>query len=310
MRAAVIGLGGIAEKAYMPLLSGWEGLDLILHARTRATVEQYQAQYRVPDGTNVFDEVLALEPEVAFVLTPSDTHYEIARRLLEAGVHVYLEKPATLRSERTRSLAELAEERDRALMVGFNRRYAPLHQRARELWGGRPVGFCVLEKHRDSAYHPDLYSNYIDDTVHIIDLLRFFCGEPTPVRTASHVKDGKLVRATALLEINETGTAVVATELNAGTWQERYTLHGGGASIYVEAFSELRFVDGKGQRVEKETYASAWTSTLKGRGFEDEIAHFLACVREGRSPRTSAWEALKTQELLEAMVEAADEDRV
>lgn len=147
MSAAVIGLGGIAEKAYLPLLSGWQGLDLILHCRTLETVEQYQEQYGVPEGSDELEEVLGLEPDVAFVLTPSDTHYTIARRLLEEGVHVYLEKPATLRSEHTLSLAELAEAENRVLMVGFNRRYAPLHRRARELWGGRPIGFCVLEKH-------------------------------------------------------------------------------------------------------------------------------------------------------------------
>lgn len=195
-------------------------------------------------------------------------------------------------------------------MVGFNRRYAPLHRRARELWNDRPVGFCILEKHRPSAYHPDLYSNYIDDTVHIIDLLRFFCGEATPLLTDAHVEDGKLVRAVATLGLKESGTAVVATELSAGGWQERYALHGGGASLYLEAFSRLRLIDEHGERVESETYASAWTSTLKGRGFEDEIAHFLACVRDRRTPRTSAWEALKTQQLLDDMVAVAREDKV
>ncbi len=309
MRAAVIGLGGIAEKAYLPLLSAWEGLELVIHCRTQETVEHYQGQYRIRLGTTDFDEVLALEPEAAFVLTPSDTHYAMARQLLEAGIHVYLEKPATLQTEDTRLLAELADEQGRVLMVGFNRRYAPLHRRARELWDGRPVGLCVLQKHRDSAYHPDLYSNYTDDTIHIIDLLRFFCGEATPVRTVAHVHEGKLIRATALLDVGEDGHGVVSTELNAGAWQERYALHGGGASLYVEAFSELRFVDETGRRTAKETYASAWTSTLKGRGFEDEVAHFLDCVREGSTPHTSAWEALKTQELLEAMVSVAERNR-
>jgi virulence factor len=305
MRAAVIGLGGIADKAYLPLLAGWRGLDLILHCRTRDTVERYQAQYRVPEGTDELDEVLAWEPDVAFVLTPSDTHYAIARRLLDAGVHVYLEKPATLHSEHTRTLAEMAEAADRVLLVGFNRRYAPLHRRALELWEGRPVGFCVLEKHRPSAYHPDLYSNAIDDTIHIIDLLRFFCGEAVALHTTARVIDDKLVRAVATLAVGDAGHAVVATELDAGGWQERYALHGGGASLYVDAFSRLRFIDKQGQRTETETYASAWTSTLKGRGFKDEVAHFLTCVREGRTPRMSAWEALKTQELLEEIVDLA-----
>lgn len=305
MRAAVVGLGSIAEKAYLPLLTGWQGLELVLHCRTRETVEQYQAQYSVPHGTDDFEDVLTMEPDVAFVITPSDTHYVIARQLLEAGIDVYLEKPATLRSEDTRSLAELADAEDRVLMVGFNRRYAPLHRRARELWNGRPIGFCVLEKHRPSAYHPDLYSNYVDDTIHIIDLLRFFCGEAVPVHTEARIVEGKLTRAVATLAIGEAGQAVVATELDAGGWQERYALHGGGASLYVDAFSDLRLIDGQGERVEKEAYASAWTSTLKGRGFEDEVAHFLECVRERRTPRTSAWEAFKTQQLLDDMVSAA-----
>lgn len=307
MRAAVIGLGGIAEKAYLPLLSGWENLELILHARTRETVERYQEQYRVPHGTVRFEQVISLEPDVAFVLTPSDTHYEIASQLLEAGIHVYVEKPATLRSEHTRSLAELADEKDLVLSVGFNRRHAPLHRRARELWGGRPIGFCLLQKHRSSAYHPDLYSNYIDDTIHIIDLLRFFCGEASPGHTEAQIAGGKLVRAVSMVNLSHGGTGVVSTELNAGGWQERYALHGGGASLYVDAFSSLSFVDEQGEYLEEETYASAWTSTLKGRGFVDEIAHFLECVREGDSPETSAWEAARTQQLLEGMVDEASE---
>ncbi len=304
MRAAVIGLGGIAEKAYLPLLTGWVGLDLILHCRTRETVEQYQLQYRVAHATDDFEEVLALEPQVAFVLTPSDTHYAVARQLLEAGVHVYLEKPATMHSGRTQELAELADGRDRVLMVGFNRRYAPLHRRARQLWRGRPVGFCVLQKHRTSAYHPDLYSNLIDDTIHIIDLLRFFCGEATVLSTESETSGGKLVRAVVTLKLNGGGRAVIATELNAGGWQEAYALHGAGASLHVDAFSQLRLIDGRAERVERETYSSAWTSGLKGRGFEDEIDHFLECVARGSQPQTSAWEALKTQQLLEAVVDA------
>lgn len=139
--------------------------------------------------------------------------------------------------------------------------------------------------------------------MHIIDLLRFFCGDAVALHTNAEVIGGKLVRAVATLTVDEAGHAVVATELDAGGWQERYALHGGGASLYVDAFSRLRFIDKGGERVERETYASAWTSTLKGRGFEDEVAHFLACVCEDRTPQTSAREAWRTQKLLEDMVD-------
>ncbi|MGW8250149.1 MAG: hypothetical protein ACWGO1_05870, partial [Anaerolineales bacterium] len=81
----------------------------------------------------------------------------------------------------------------------------------------------------------------------------------------------------------------------------RYTLHGEGASLYLEAFSRLVFVTGGEQRVWEESYPS-WRSTLAGRGFYDQIAHFFECLRTRAEPRTSGWEALKTQQLTEAML--------
>jgi virulence factor len=175
-RIGIVGLGGIASKAYLPVLSQRSDVEILVCSRTLSTVEEVQARYGLPHGTTELDELLSFKLDAAFVLTPSPTHFAVAQKLLDAGVDVFVEKPATLKSEETKALAELAEARGRVLMVGFNRRFAPLHQRARELWAGRTVGLALLQKHRSSAAHPDLFSNYIDDTIHIIDLLRFFCG--------------------------------------------------------------------------------------------------------------------------------------
>ncbi len=303
LRVALIGLGGIAEKAYLPLLTSWEGVELLLSSHTPATVREVQERYRLLRGTTDLEELLSWEPQAAFVTTPSPTHYEIARTLLEAGVDVFTEKPATMESDQTLALAELADERERVLMVGFNRRYAPLHQKARELWGEREIGLCTLEKHRDGAAHPNLFSNYIDDTIHIIDLLRFFCGDTERVvSTVTEMSGGRLVGAFSTAALPSGGYSQVLTSLQAGGWTERYTLHGDGASLYVDAFYRLRLVTGDGEQVWREPYASSWKPTLQARGFTAEIEHFFDCVRSRRQPRTSGWEALKTQRLLEEMV--------
>jgi virulence factor len=302
MQVAIIGLGGIAGKAYLPLLTAWEGIEVLLCSRTPATVERLQAQYRLPWGTTNLDELLSWEPQAAIVLTPSPTHRAIAGRMLEAGVDVFVEKPATMRSAETQELAELAEARKRVLMVSFNRRYAPLHRQARELWGNRTVGLCVLEKHRASAAHPDLFSNYIDDTIHVIDLLRFFCGDGEVVGTVQHRRQGRLVGAVSTVALQGGGYGMVVTSLQAGRWTERYALHGDGASMYLDAFSRLRLVTEEGERVWEEDYAGTWRTTLEARGFADQLAHFFECVRSRQQPLTSGWEALKTQLLLEEMV--------
>jgi virulence factor len=301
MRVAIIGLGGIARKAYLPLLTAWEGVEVLLCSRTPATVERLQAQYRLPRGTTDLDELLSWKPQAAFVLTPSPTHGAIAGQMLEAGMDVFVEKPATMRSAETRELAELADASERVLMVSFNRRYAPLHRQARALWGDRTVGLCVLEKHRASAAHPDLFSNYIDDTIHIIDLLRFFCGDGEVVGTVQQMRQGRLVGAVSTVAL-QGGCGIVVTSLQAGRWTERYALHGDGVSMYLDAFSRLRLITGEEEQVWEEGRVGTWTPTLETRGFADQIAHFFDCVRTRQQPFTSGWEALKTQRLLEEMV--------
>ena len=306
MRVAIIGLGSIARKAYLPLLTTWEGVEVLLCSRTPATVERLQAQYHLPQGTTDLKELLSWKPQAAFVLTPSPTHRAIAGRLLEAGVDVFVEKPATMRSAETQELAELADAWERVLMVSFNRRYAPLHRQARELWGDRAAGLCVLQKHRASAAHPDLFSNYIDDTIHIIDLLRFFCGDGEVVGTVQQMRQGRLVGAISTVALQSGGYGMVVTSLQAGRWSERYTLHGDGASMYLDAFSRLRLLTEEGEQVWEEDYASTWRPTLEARGFVGQTAHFFECVRSREQPLTSGWEAMKTQLLLEAMVARAE----
>ena len=304
MRVGLIGLGGIARKAYLPVLTCLEGVELLFCSRTPSTVARLQAQYRVSQGTTSLDELLAWRPETAFVLTPSPDHKATVARLLRAGVDVFVEKPASMGSADTRELAELADGMGRVLMVGFNRHYAPLHQKARAAWGDRPIRLCLLEKQRSSPLHADLYSQYVDDTIHLIELLRSFCGDASPVHTLHQVCEERLVGAVSTLRLGGGGCGVVATSLQSGHWSERYAMHGGGASLYVEAFSSVRLVCAEGAQ-EWGASQGSWTRMLEQRGFVGQIAHFLDCVATRQQPQTNAWEASRTQLLLEEMVAKA-----
>lgn len=305
MLAAVIGLGGIAKKGYLPVLAGREGLDLILMSRTPETVRALQDQYRVARGASTLDEVLRARPQAAFVLTPADTHFEIARALLEGGIDVFLEKPATLHFEETRQLAELADQQGRVLMVGFNRRYAPLHQQARELWGKHTPSIAQFQKVRSSASSLSLRHQFTEDTIHQIDLLRYFCGEAEVISTQYQLRDGRVQGAISTAALEGGGLAQVVTSLRAGQWQESYAIHGDQISMHIEAFSELRVREDGSDRVWRETYASSWKTTLEGRGFAGQIQHFFDCVSERKQPMTDGWDSVKTQRLMEAMLAKA-----
>ncbi len=303
VRLGIIGLGKMAERAYLPVLSNLADVELAaVLSRRLESIESVRARYHVPFGTTDRAEFLRQQLDAAVVLTPSPTHAEYIRWLLEAGVDVLVEKPATLSSRETAELGELAARRGRVLMVAFNRRFAPLYCRAKELFRGRRVSLCVAEKHRERAVNPSLFDHYSEEDIHLIDLLRWFGGEATAVSTEHRMRDGKLVDAASLIAFEAGGIGVLAASLEAGGWLERVTLHGEQLTAQVIAFHELRILHGDGDEVYGREMASQWTPSYEVRGFTPLINHFVDCVRTRQEPVTSAHESYMTQRLLEAMV--------
>ncbi len=301
-KIAIIGLGGIARKAYLPVLGAQKDIEFLLYNRSLEPLQDVQARYRFAKGFTDLDELIRNEPTAAFVLTAPQTHFDIVSKLLRNGIDVLVEKPATLHAEQTRQLAELADEHQRILMVAFNRRYAPLHVKAKAVWADTPITMALFQKHRREATLPSLADHIIDDTIHQIDLLRFYCGEGQVLSTAQRSTSTLFHGAASVIQLDGGGLAMVATDLHAGSWEERYSLFGGQKSLHIEAFYQATLVQGADQTTWKESYASAWAPTLFGRGFVQEIEHFYACIETRQQPLTSAWDSVNTQLLAEELI--------
>lgn len=90
-------------------------------ARRSRVAEQYPDVITLSRPEDVWSSPL---PGIA-IATPAPTHFELARQALEAGKHVFVEKPLTLTSKDAEELVRIAEERGRALMVGHLLLYQP-----------------------------------------------------------------------------------------------------------------------------------------------------------------------------------------
>ena len=95
MRLAVLGTGKIVQEA-LPVL---EGLGIRPHAilgteRSRERTEALAARYRIPRRCFRYEEVLESGADTIYVALPNSLHYVYARRALEGGLHVLVEKPA------------------------------------------------------------------------------------------------------------------------------------------------------------------------------------------------------------------------
>ena len=304
-RIGIIGLGGMAQRAYLPVLNNLESVDLaVIMIRHAETVERLQTRYHIPNGVTDMADFLRQNLQAAVVLTPSPTHFELVQTLLQAGVDVLVEKPATLSSRETALLGELAERSSRVFMVAFNRRFAPLYQQAKDLFAGRRVALCVAEKHRARAVNPTLFDHYSEEDIHMIDLLRWYGGEAHAVSTQSVMRDGKLADAASLVAFESGGIGVLTASLEGSGWLERVTMHGEGLSVQVDAFRELRVLHGNDDQVSGREMAADWLTSQHIRGFDQLIEHFIDCVQQRSTPRTSALEAYRTQLLLEQLAAA------
>ena len=110
------------------------------------TREEFARRYPNAHVTDDFGELLA-DPEVEAVViaTPVPTHYSLAKQALQAGKHVFVEKPPAMRGEEMEELVALAEERELTLMPGHLLLYHPGVRTVKELVDDGALGdvLCV-----------------------------------------------------------------------------------------------------------------------------------------------------------------------
>ena len=309
MRIAVIGAGGIAQKAYLPLLAVMPDVEIAgIFSRTQARVDETCRRWKISKGTTDLSDILTLKPQAALVISSTDSHYAICREMLENGIDVYAEKPLTTSSTQSYDLARIARENRRILSVGYNRRYALLYKKAKETMGNRKIELAIIQKHRTQASNSTLFDQYLDDTIHQIDLMRFYCGDVTSFSTAYEKKDDVITSAVSTVIIPGGGQGIITICNQAGAWQESVTLHASGLSVHVDAFRSLRVTIDDHEEVFSTDRAGKWITGMKERGFYDELAHFFECVQTRQEPLTNALEAAKTQVLMEDLVRSSGEE--
>jgi virulence factor len=292
MRAALIGLGDIAEKAYLPALAGRGGLELSLMTRDGQKLDRIGDAWRIDRRFTSLEALISGGIDAAFVHAATQAHAEIVERLLEAGVHVYVDKPLSDRLEDCERLVELAERRGRSLMVGFNRRFAPDYAALIE----RPRDLVVMQKHRTGPLEAPRRTVF-DDFSHVIDTLRFLAPEPVERTSIETRVEAGLLRQVVLTLSGAGFTAIGAMSREAGATEETLEVVGGGARRRIVDLGEV-VDEADGQRSVRRR--PDWSPVAAQRGIAQACEHFIAAVRDGRP--ISARDALETHRLCEHIV--------
>ncbi|UHA74535.1 Gfo/Idh/MocA family protein [Paenibacillus sp. 481] len=293
-RIGIIGLGDIALKAYLPVLSRAEQWSLV-GAFTPNEQKRHDvcAQYRMRAYDNI--KTLADDCDALFVHSSTATHYEIIKKLIYMGKDVYVDKPLAETLEQAEHLVELSEHLGRKIMVGFNRRFAPCYQRLAE--AVPTASWMRIEKHRaDNVYAVPHLETMLDDYIHIVDLVRHLGGSQLTWNGQVNVNsEGHLIDAHHVFRTPEGKSILCGMHRRAGMDSERVELVGDKRVVRVNNVTEWTTEENGHSYTEA---LGSWVSVAKARGFEDAIKHFIHCITHDEQPLTNAREAYESQALV------------
>ncbi len=195
--------------------------------------------------------------DAVFIATRHNTHAEFATRALEAGKHVFVEKPMVVTEEQLSTLRvayETAQEGQKTgFMVGLNRRFAPMVQELKEaVPEGQPSQMIYRVNSgpidTDSWLHrPEEGGGMlVGEMVHFIDLMQHLCGErPTEVYAQSlslnraDRADHDNLSITVTFDGGSAGTLCYNTVGDSGASKERLEVYGGGIVGTLDDFRRL-----------------------------------------------------------------------
>jgi len=182
MKIIQIGTGGWG-KNHCRVLSEYEVLSAICDSNIERA-EEFGKKYSV-NSYNSIEKLMKNEDfDAAFVCTPTITHAEIAKNLIENKKHVFIEKPMTYLSEDGQNLIEIAKKKNVVLTCGYIERFNPAVDTVKNFLKSKKYGELIrlefYREHRMPQHINDVGIIY-DTSVHDIDTAMWLFNETPEV---------------------------------------------------------------------------------------------------------------------------------
>lgn len=299
IRVGIVGLGNIAQKAYLPVLSKTDNWQLIgAFSPNQSKAKIVCDSYRIPLYSDITK--LANHCDAIFVHSSTSSHYEIIHSLLMAGVHVYVDKPLAETLEQAEQLINLAQKQKLFLMVGFNRRFAPFYCGLKQQLG--QIASLRMEKHRSDSVGPNnTRFTLLDDYLHVVDTALWLTDASVTSLSGSIIETDKqeLFYAEHHLKVNDIWVTT-SMHRRSGSQQESVIAISDGA---IHQITNMNYWRSECQSVIKEKQSANWDSILVQRGFDGAIRHFIYAVSNNTVPDVSGEQAIYAQQLIEKMIQ-------
>jgi predicted dehydrogenase/threonine dehydrogenase-like Zn-dependent dehydrogenase len=291
-----IGAGNYASSMLLPHLARLDDVQLTHVATTRSlSAVNAQRRFGFTSASTTADAVLDdASLDAIFIVTRHDTHADLVCRALTTGKAVFVEKPLALTRDELELIIEtIASTGNDRLMVGFNRRFAPMLRQLKTKFGQPDAGPVVARYlvnagrlDADSWYRNQELagSRFVGEGGHFIDTLSWWAQSMPAEAYAVPGPEHDDLQATLRFENGSTGTITYVT--------------GGNARYPKETLDSA--ANGRNARLDNFRQAAVWAgrsrTSMRSRGGQDkgqrhQVERFVAACRAG-SPMPISLESL------------------
>ena len=284
VRLGVIGAGGFFRAVHLPILVKHEGFEIrSIASRTGLQLRDLAIRHSVPTVTTDADDVLRdSDVDAVLIATRHDLHAPLAVRALNAGKHVFVEKPMGLTTEECQQIVNAVGRSGLLLAVGFNRRFSPHAVRAKELLQNREPKTIIYRVNAGALPAEHWLRDPVEgggrltgEGVHFFDFMRWLSGsDPIGVHAASAMLHGETdpdnVCSAVRFGDGSLGVLVYVSSGHSDLGKERVEVFSGGRSLVLDDFRSL---DVHGAS------AGAHKSRVVEKGHKEILDNFYRAIR-------------------------------
>lgn len=300
MKIGIIGLGDIAQKAYLPVLTQLPEIELVFCTRNSDSLQKLATQYRIQYTCSRYQDLLHFHVDAVMIHTATSVHPDIAAFFLRHGIATFVDKPLANNAAACEMLYELAAQHRQPLYVGFNRRHIPLfNQHLSGVQQGQRQDLLGLrwEKHRH-ALPGEIRTFLFDDFIHPLDSVNLSAkADLQDVYVTHHMADNQLAR----IDVQwQQGATLLQASMNRqfGITTERVS-----AQFINQSYEFESFIAGKCWQDNQQIQLALqdWTPMLASKGFHAMVEHWLQVVRKGELDHAIIERNLASHQLAEAL---------
>jgi len=270
INVAVIGAGGFAQAYHLPNLKKIPFYNIkAVVTRTGSNAKKIAEEYGAEYCTTDYKEVLKDENiNMIVIATRHNLHAPIIVEAANAGKHIFVEKPIAMSYEDCKKVYDAVVKNKINLVVGFNRRFAPLAQKAKRVVENRKNPLMITYRINSAGMKKEHWINdpiegggaIIGEGCHFFDFCNWIVGRD-PVQIYAEmissnnesIVDANNVISTIRYEDGSVASVVYTTIGNKSFPKERIEIFVDGGVIAIDEFKELIVtgLEGKGEKLKR-----------------------------------------------------------